>query len=253
MKILSVAPVFGKRFRLWSMLALVLAIGASAMAGDEKIIDEIIARARAFVGEESALESVQSIRFHGTLKAEGDNAIEAEVTIIVMRPALQKIIMQHDDVKEITGLSLYDGWQKIEEVGNESNQYVMMLNVKQIRRLQANSWEALNFFKGIEEKGGHVEFLGEEDVDGLPCSKLAFVHSPAISFFRFIDVETGRLVMTKTESGGMITEEGSIEVEGIRFPKKIIREMGGTRTTMEFDRITLNEDFEKDFFEVPMF
>jgi hypothetical protein len=223
------------------------------VAGAKESIDEIITKARAFVGEEKALQAVQSIHFHGTLRTEREDAVIGEVDIIVMQPALQKITIQAGDVKEITALSHYAGWKKIEEVGNESNQYATMLNARQIRRLQANSWEALNFFRGIEKKGGRVELLGEEEVEGRLCSKLAFIHSPSISFIRFFDIETGRLVVTKTEAGGAIYEEGEIIVEGIRFPKKIITVVEGTSSTIEFNRITLNETFDEDFFEVPMF
>ncbi len=247
----AIVLTFLSRFRFWAIL--IGLVGSSGVADARESVDEIITKARAFVGEEIALQAVQSIHFQGTFKTETEDGMIGKVTIVVMQPALQKITIQVGEVKEITALSYYDGWKKVEEVGNESHQYATMLNANQIRRLQANTWEALNFFKGIEKKGGRVEWLGEEEVEGRLCSKLAFIHSPSISFIRFFDIDTGCLVMTKTEAGGLIYEEGEIMVEGIRFPKKIITVVEGTSSTIEFDRITLNETFDEDFFEVPMF
>jgi hypothetical protein len=250
-EMLSTALNALSRVRFWVLfIGMVATIG---VAGARESIDEIITKARAFVGDERALNSVQSIHFRGTLKTEKEDAAIVEVDIIVMQPDSQKITIQAGDVKEITALNHYVGWKKIEKIGNESSQFATMLNARQIRRMQANSWEALNFFRGIEKKRGRVEFLGEEEVGDRLCLKLAFIHSPSISFIRFFDIDTGCLVVTKTEAGGAIYEAGEIMVEGIRFPKKIITVVDGSSSTIEFDRITLNETFDEDFFNVPMF
>jgi hypothetical protein len=101
-----------------------------------------------------------------------------------------------------------------------------------------------------------VEVLEPVTISGVLCDKLAFTHAPNIVFFRFFDQKTGKLVMSETESGSQIREEGEINVAGIRFPKSITTvsktPAGKTQTmTITFDEIKVNEAFPDTVFAIP--
>jgi hypothetical protein len=132
----------------------------------------------------------------------------------------------------------------------------MLLTPEQIKRLRANTWENLSFFRGIETRGGRLDVLEASTTNGVACQKIAFVHAPNIIFFRHFDKETGQLVLTETETGATIREEGEIKVQGVRFPKSIINTAkspaGKTQTvTIVFDEIKVNESFPDSTFSVP--
>ena len=83
---------------------------------------------------------------------------------------------------------------------------------------------------------------------------------PGISFTRYFDAGTGRLILTETDRGDRIREEGEIVAGGVRFPQKVTSVSAGTdatgkptgvRTVITFDRITVNETVPDSTFEVP--
>lgn len=220
----------------------------------------IIAKARAYVGSEDALTGLNSIHYTGTLMttdpADPTKQTRAAMEIIFQRPDQQRIVATSDKTIEVTALDGYDGWQRVTEVGDKTQWRQTLLGTEHIRRLRANTWENLSFFRGIERAGGRLEDQGTATIDGITCQKIAFIHAPHVIFYRYFDVGTGRLVFTETESGGTIREQGEVIVNGIRFPKSIVtatkNQAGQLQTvTITFDRIVVNEKFPRSLFEVP--
>jgi len=131
-----------------------------------------------------------------------------------------------------------------------------LLSGEQIKRLRANTWENLSFFHGIEQRRGTVNDLGTVTLDGKSCRKLAFDHSDGIVFTRYFDEATGRLLLTETENGIRIREEGEMVVDGLRFPRKIISisklNDGSERTvSIVFDKVIVNEPLADSLFTIP--
>jgi hypothetical protein len=220
----------------------------------------VIAKARAYLGAEPALASVNSVRYSGTLvtndPAEATKQTRATVDIIFQRPEQQRVVMTSDKLVETTALDGYEGWTRVQDGTDASKWRLTLLGSEQIKRLRAQVWQNLGFFRGIEKVGGEVQDMGSVDVEGTTCQKIAFIHGPSIIFYRFFDVATGRLVHTETEAGGSIRENGEIVVNGIRFPKNIItaskNSAGAMQTvTITFDKITVNETYPANLFAVP--
>lgn len=222
----------------------------------------IIAKARAFVGSEAALSSLQSVHYSGTLVApdpqDPKKEVRSKIDIIFQRPEQQRITATSDKAVETTALDGYEGWTRLQDPADPTRWRQTLLSADQIKRLRANTWENLSFFRGLEQNGGTVEDQGTKTIDGVACQKLAFIHGPNIVFNRYFDQATGRLVLTETESGGSIREQGELVVNGIRFPKSIITSTktakGDTHTvTITFDEIKVNETFPPAQFRVPAF
>lgn len=224
-----------------------------------------IAKARAAIGPEAALEAVRSIHFTGTLDTTETVPDPADATktvtrplhlaidIIFQKPYQQRQLLRSEKISRATTLDGYDGWvQRVPDLAVPQNWLLDLMPVAEIKRLRANTWENLNFFRGIEQRGGSVKFLGEATVDGRPSVKLLFAHDADIFFTRYFDKATGRLLKTETENGGEIREEGEFLVGGLRFPRKLTSQApGGQTTVITFETIILNETFPTELFAVP--
>jgi outer membrane lipoprotein-sorting protein len=221
----------------------------------------IIAKARSYLGTESALAAVKTIHFVGTLvttdPADPKKETRAGIEIMLQKPYQQRVTIKSDKTIETTALDGFDGWTRITLISDPTKWQQTLLNADSIKRLRANTWENVAFFRDIESKGGKVEDQGRTTMEGVNCEKVAFIHSPNIIFYRYFDLATGKVVFSETESGGTIHEEGDIVVDGVRFPKSIItvskNQAGQAQTvTITFDKITVNEVFPANFFAVPI-
>lgn len=242
--------------RWFSIVGAAMAVPLGSAAAEPAII----AKARAFVGSETALSNVTSVRYVGTLvttdPANPADQTRAAMEIIFQRPDQQRVMATSDRTVEVTALNGYDGWQRVTDLADKTKWRQTLLGTEHIRRLRANTWENLAFFRGIENVGGRIEDHGVTTVEGIACQKIAFVHAPQIIFNRYFDVATGRLVHTETEAGGTIREQGEMTVNGIRFPRSIVtttrNQAGQLQTvTIHFEKITVNERFPSSIFAVP--
>lgn len=242
--------------RFCLFVSALLAVPAALMAAEPAII----AKARAYLGSEAVLNSVNALHFYGTLQL-GDSAEKPKepikVEIMFERPYRQRSVITSERGTEITVLDDYDAWQRVTPAGDDSRWNLAVLQAEQIKNLRANVWENLSFFRGLDQAGGRVDDLGTVTVDGQSCRKLAFVHDPAIIFYRYFNEDTGRLVLTETLRGERIRESGTMEVNGIKFPQVLTTETtrpDGTTQTIEihFDKVVVNEPAEAGSFEVPL-
>ncbi len=226
-------------------------------------VDEVIAKARAAVGDESALNTLKSVHYAGNLETTvmdekgRPKTVTVAIEIIFQKSSQQRIVATSADKIEITALDGYDAWQREQDPKDSARWRMTLLSKEQIERLRANVWENLFFYKGIERIGGQIEDLGTIEIDGKVCRKLCFDHGNGVLFYRYFDQQTGRLLLTETENGVLIRERDDTTVEGIKFPRKIITESklptGLTRTiTIVFDKITVNEIFADSIFAVPI-
>lgn len=241
-----------------------LAVAAAflALAGIVHAQTATITKARAFLGSEAALDAVKTVHFKGTVVsssvADPSKESKGDIDIIFQKPDQQRVTITTDKTVDITGLNGYDGWQRVQEVLNPSKWTQQLARPDQIKRLRANTWENVSFFRGIEKQGGRLEAMGPATMDGIACQKIAFVYAPNLIFIRYFDEATGKLILTETETGNTIREEGEQIVNGVRFPKKIINKTktpSGKETivTINFDEVKINESFPASLFSVPSF
>jgi hypothetical protein len=219
----------------------------------------LIGKARAYLGPDAVLDAVHTLRMLGQLEVVGaDDASSgtAKLEILFQKPDRQRITAVSETRTEITALDGYDAWSRVSDPQDPSKWQVTLLGPDQIKRLRANTFENLAFYRGLEARGARVEDRGEVIVDGIACRKFAFIHGPDIVFTRSFDVATGRLVLTETDSGTQIREEGEIKSGGLRFPERIITVNtlpdGSTRTIrVKFTEIAVNPQIDPSVFAVP--
>lgn len=221
----------------------------------------IIAKARARLGSDGALDAVTSIHFVGTLiKADPTDPtkqVRSAIEIISQKPDRQRVQDVTDKMIDVTALDGYDAWQRRQNPANPEQYQQSLLGPPQTKSLRANTWENVAFYRGAQSHGGRVEDQGPEAVDGIPCQKVAFIYGPTIAFYRYFDLTNGRLMMTKTAGGATIREQGEIFSRGIRFPKSLVQTSplpnGQVQTvTIEFEKVLLNESLPRELFAVPL-
>jgi hypothetical protein len=270
------------RFMRLLPLAAFLSIALLARADEPPII----AKARAYLGSEDALNAVRSVHLVGSVvDAAADKtggAPASTVDIIFQKPAQHRLVFTQtrlvkpvgiptDDqraglapqpdtkstVVRTDALNGYDAWERLQANANPPR--LALLTVDQIRVLRADVWENLGYYRGIEATGGTMEDQGPATIDGTACEKIAFTHSTNVVYYRYFDQATGRLVYTETAGGLKIREEGTIEASGIKFPQKIVTiepvpasGAAPRSTTLALEQVTVNEVFPDSLFAVPL-
>ena len=225
-------------------------LSAASLPATAQTAEQWIARARARLGSESALQGLSSIHYTGTLDVDGAN--QRSLDIIFQKPLKQRITLTGPEIIEVIALDDYDAWQKRLNPKNPAKWQLTLIDAAQTKRLRAQTWDNLNFFSGIEKMRGSVRSDGDATVDGVACVKLVFTYLPNMVLTRYLDKATARLVKTETESGTEIREEGEVFANGIRFPRKVTnRDKDGRATTMVFERVILNEAHAAGEFAVP--
>ena len=258
----SILPVIVPRMnvRFASLLTFLVLVVASPLRAET--IEQWIAKARAYLGSESALNAVTTVHFTGTLEIINpavDNKStpvspldKMPVEIIFQKPYQQQMTVTRSDEVDTMVLDDYDGWSRSTSRLNPKQSRVSLLDVEQIKQLRANTWENLCFFGGLDKTGGRVDLGADDTVDGIACAKLSFIHSDGIIFHRYFEKSTGRLVKTETANGSAIREEGEMVVNGIRFPKRILNKgANGQVTVIVFETVVLNESIPVASFAVP--
>jgi len=217
----------------------------------------IIAKARAYLGTEAALTGVKTLHFSGSLTQGIGQAPTAHVEIYFEAPWRERIEARTAGRLVETALDGFDGWQRSRDTGpGAAEPRVVVLGAPVTQSLRADTWENLNFYRGIERADGRVEDGGAASVDGVDCEKVIFIHGEGIAYVRYFDRATGRLVGTETAAGVEIREGGEIVSGGIRFPHSITtrqRDASGQvqASVYTFDSIKVNEPLPDRYFAVP--
>jgi hypothetical protein len=183
--------------RLIPVLAL---LGCAQVRGD---VAATVALARSVYGPEATLSAVRSIRYVGTAETtlatpEGPRPFKAQIEIVFQVPFRQRMVVTLEDRVEVTALDDYEAWQRVVDPADPTRWRLTLLEIEQIKRLRATTWENLAFHRGLEQRGGRLKDLGDATVDGVRAHKIAFLHDNQIIFFRYFDRVTGRLLLTET-------------------------------------------------------
>jgi hypothetical protein len=246
------------------VLAACLILGSAVRAAEPPII----AKARAYLGTEAALNGVRSLHWVGHMVVEtaGDPAKggSADIDIIFQKPWQECVTVVSADALTETALDGHDGWHREQKRAKgepavfdpRRSMSLTILGPDQIKSLRTDTWESLYFLRGLEDVGGRTEDLGPATVDGIACEKLALIHEPEIVYDRYFDLATGRLVFSETLKAAKIRERGEIVSGGIRFPRSIVVletvEGKNRSTTLTIDSVTVNEPFSASLFAVPL-
>ena len=182
--------------------------------------DEIIARQVAARGGLDKLKAIQSLKFEGAVLVYG-GTIRLHVVELKKRPGL---VREEASLQGLTNVQAYDGiggWQIQPFQGRRDPERMSADDSKQL----ADEADIDDPIVDYRAKGGAVEYLGKEDVDGTPAYKLRLTEKSGDQLTYFIDVDTlmtirvaSRRLLRGSEEN-VVTDYGDYEkVAGVYFP-----------------------------------
>jgi hypothetical protein len=236
------------------LAACALALAVPALSRAEPAV---LSLARAYLGPQSSLDSIQSVHYVGTLERvdpDHDAApVKGTLDMIFAKPLRQRLRIAGPRTTMLTVLDGYDAWTLVTDNADRSKTRFAWLAAGDIRSLRDTTWENLYYYSKPEQ--GTVEDKGGATVDGIECERVDFTHGLGAAYERFFDRDTGRLVLTVRGSES-IRESGEVLVEGVRFPKVVVSRIklpSGREvvSTASFTSITLNENLPPSAFAAP--
>jgi hypothetical protein len=154
------------------LVAIAVLLAPAALAAAEL---PIIARARARLGSDQALDGVRTLHFYATLSTtdprDPSKQVSAKLELLFEKPDRQRISATYDrparsdkpdehPFVETTALDAYEAWTRVQDLVDASKWRMTLLDAERVKQLRASTWESLHFFRGIEDIGGRVEALG---------------------------------------------------------------------------------------------
>ena len=182
--------------------------------------DEIIARQVAARGGLDKLKAIQSLKFEGSALVYG-GAIRLHVVELKKRPGL---VRQEASLQGLTEVEAYDGtggWHIQPFQGRRDPERMSADDSKEL----ADEADIDDPIVDYKAKGGAVEYLGQEDVDGTPAYKLRLTEKSGDQLTYFIDTDTLMTIrvaskrLLRGREDETVTDYGDYEkVGGVYFP-----------------------------------
>jgi len=214
-------------------------------------VNEIIDRARATVGTESALKELVTLEIKGMIRPTDPKVPEVSIVIIARKPSSQRLEVRMDNLVEST---ILDGDQACIVRSNleQDATQMRMLSEKELERVQFNTQQFFSFYEPDFKNGEKVEYAGIEQRRGVRCHKLVYTHPKGMKLTRFFAVNDDSLISTMTDMGVESVEIGEQIINGIKFPESIeYYDNQKMIHTIEIASIKVNSPLPAGIFEIP--
>lgn len=240
-------------------IALTIIASITAFGLHAETVEQVIERARAYLGKEKALKAVNTLQYSGRV-IDGEGNQTGTISLEFKRPYLQRLELDSEAGIETTGVNGYEGWRERIDKENPLRNGVMVLPPTQVQYLIANARENLNFFRGPETTpGGTVKLEGSAEKRGKDTWQVLFEYPGGLTYTRFFDKKTGALIATESGTPNQssdtlptMVENGSMMVAGVKFPKEVQTYDGDKLIrSVIFDEIKVNEPIKDSIFDFP--
>jgi len=222
-----------------------------SFAAQSPSVVDIIDRARATVGEESALDGLVTLQMTGGIVPSDPKMPEASLLIIARKPSSQRLELRVDDLVETT---ILDGGKAciIRSNLNSDASRMRPLTEEELERVRYSTRHFFSFYRPDFKNGEKVSYDGIEQRRGVRCHKLVYSYPDGRSTTRFFAVNDDRLVSMVSQGGVESVEVGSQVIGGIRFPEKVeYYERGEKLHTVVLTNVFVNRPLPEGIFEVP--
>jgi outer membrane lipoprotein-sorting protein len=147
---------------------------------------------------------------------------------------------------------LYDGTKGVMIIGDKKTE----LGNNELEKLKLEA--AMNFLLDPEAYGVSLELKGIETVDSLLCYKIVLITDEGTCWEQFYDIDSGlkikevKEVETTLENFVQETYYSDYkEIDGLKFPYKIIQSIGIQTLEMNVSSVRLNMGLKDSIFEIP--
>ena len=171
---------------------------------------------------------------------------------IVIKQKTPNKLKQNIRSGEMKQTILYDGTKGVMIVGDEETEF----DNKKLEKLKLEA--AMNFLLDVEAYGVSLELIGIETIESTDCYKIELTTEGRTNWVQFYEIDTGLKIKEVKE---VETKQGSFqqetfysdykEVDGLKFPFKIIQSFGMQTIEMNVSSVKLNKGLKDSVFEIP--
>ncbi len=213
---------------------------------------EIVARARALLGEESALEDLVTLQITGRILPAAPEMPEAQVLLTARRPLSQRLEVRIDDIVETTILNGRRSCMIRANASLDDSHQMRPLSPREAERLRLSTVNLFSFYRPDARGGESLDYGGIVLHRGVRCHRLLYTCPDGSSTTRYFAVSDNRLVSVRNCRGIETVESGGKSAGGIRFPEKIESFQDGRLLhTFLLDQIRVNKPLRAGIFTVP--
>ena len=226
-----------------------IAVAAPLFAATPSVRD-IVHRARATVGAESALNGLVTLQMSG-----GIEPADAKLPslIISRKPCSQRLEVKVDDLVETTILQGESGCIIRSNLSDDAKRSQMRtMTDEELKRVAFSTRQFFSFYGADFKSGERIGYEGIEQRRGVRCHKLRYHYPDGISTTRYFAVNDDTLVSTVTDLGVESVEVGEQIVGGIKFPEKVEYYEGNEMLhTIVLTKIDVNKPLQPGIFTIP--
>ncbi len=214
----------------------------------------IITQARAAVGPEAKLNAVNAVLLTGKI-VDDKNADLGTIVLLFQKPGKQHTELHMANQTLIQGSDGVVGW--VMSVDKNGSKTMSVLKAPDEMQNLYTTMENLYFYRAADRvKGSVVHYEGDVDYRGTKAHKISFQYPNSITYVRYFDSVTGKLLGTvMLPSGSEVVENGTTQIEGINFPAALsnYNKDGKLTQGIKFDKITVNPkiDPKAKIFDLP--
>lgn len=216
----------------------------------KKVADGVTAESiiNKYIGEIGGREKLNKIEDKVMVLKGAAEGMEINLTISQKAP---NKLFQELDFSVGKQTTVFDGEKgKVEGMGQ-----VQMLEGEQLEELKYQA--KLNSFLNYGKDGVELELKGIEEINGKDSYRMILTAATGKKYTHYYDVETGlkvREVSEITTPQGSFTQsidlEDYQEVEGVKYPFKLVQKMGPRSVELKVESIKVNSGIADSMFEV---
>ena len=235
------------------LLSLCLLVVVAPLCAATPSVQDIVQRARATVGDESALNGLQSLRMRGGLKPADPEAPTATLLIVAREPGSQRLELKRAGWVETTLLNGGQGCVIRTDLNDAARRSQMRgMTEAHRQRMTFSTRQLFNFYTADFKRGERITYAGIEARRGVSCHKLLYAYAQGRVTTRYFAVNDDTLVSTVTDDGVESVELGSQIVGGIKFPQQVEYYRDGNKLhTIVLTKIEVNPPLPPEIFKIP--
>lgn len=244
------------RLQIAALAALMLSTGLQAQSAESlSPAEELIVRARGYLGDESALEKVNSLKIELTFN---DYVSESSGRMVMYaeKPDRQRIEIYSGDRVMVNAVNELSGWHSLtvrdSETGEAGEPRVTPMSTESYWAARFAVYENLYFYRGYIRGRGISSYEGKQFWRDQEYDVLKIWYSPDLAYRRYFE-DNGRLAVTFVNDETTLIDQGTLEFGGIKFPHQTEIYKGEQRTSrLTVESVEINPEFDPALFRYPI-
>lgn len=226
---------------------------AATLAQAAAPAETLVAKARAALGGETALNAVKSLRIEMSVADAEGKSLGAMINEYKSPLKQRELNYTEKNLELVSASDGREGYKTFRRLDNNASQMqVIPYEENEARRdITASN---LNLLAVPDPERGTLAAGEDATIEGAACATLDYKYRSGVLIRRYIDKATGRLAATRLgDKGPLMINIGEQKVSGIIFPKSIVirDDKGKTLRTLTLAKIEVNAPLDDATFAMP--